>query len=791
MQLTIDNLDGKGAISYTNALSVGVPLVMERVLNAPSRCTAELLQGVCGLALPMRNGRVVVTSDAGTVMFTGYLATEPVAVYRGMSATTGTQYAAKITAISDEWLLDKQGPAVAGTSLALDAGTLLQRLTSRVQTGASTLAVETEGVTLQTLSVFRPDATASWSESAGSAAAAAYAGYRALAGQVTLQPAASVTHAVADTDGTLVVQDFNGSNVRELANDVTLSGGEEPAAYVTEIFEGDGTTSVFTLSEAPMKSTHATLLEDSFDEAAIDAQVWAWNDPGSRLSLTSAGLTMNGGNGFDGQTTLASLDMIEMGGAVTVQLSGVVLSGMNASDGMLGAMYNGLPVLANCFAGFRVRQQTSGTSSTTVIVPVVNGAEVGAVFTPLSEHTYTLRLRLWCAEMLRLGQVYSALVEGVVQSFGSAGGVDAAMQVVFELVDEGAASNTPATVLFDTAVNGAATGTPARCTFVAVNSTQVYGSVSAIRVTRPGSMWVQSQPPSAQMQTRLMGLAGEGVDCTVEYGSTATTGKVTFLAGRVPVANEVIRVLYRGQQRSVARMANAASIMQEAATGVGLARWLGKVISPEARCSVDCESAAQALLAMSTSRAAALRGSYAQTNPASDVWPGDVLSATIDGVTTSMLVRAVTIEDTGAIAETLNYKLALANDWAAELADGLGVRVSEAISADAVLPMSAETTPGAMPANLPQMTVAVSGAAIAIDAGVVPPAGGGFEVRRRDFDFSAASDVDLVMRSPVRSFSIPRAAQVERYFVRMYDASTPPVYSRFSSAVLVNAPLSM
>jgi hypothetical protein len=42
----------------------------------------------------------------------------------------------------------------------------------------------------------------------------------------------------------------------------------------------------------------------------------------------------------------------------------------------------------------------------------------------------------------------------------------------------------------------------------------------------------------------------------------------------------------------------------------------------------------------------------------------------------------------------------------------------------------------------------------------------------------------------VRSFSSPRAAQLEKYYVRMYDASTPPLYSRFSSAVFVDAPVS-
>jgi hypothetical protein len=36
---------------------------------------------------------------------------------------------------------------------------------------------------------------------------------------------------------------------------------------------------------------------------------------------------------------------------------------------------------------------------------------------------------------------------------------------------------------------------------------------------------------------------------------------------------------------------------------------------------------------------------------------------------------------------------------------------------------------------------------------------------------------------------VPREGQVERYFVRMYDGSNPPVYSRFSSAVFTNLPI--
>jgi dihydroxyacetone kinase len=90
-----------------------------------------------------------------------------------------------------------------------------------------------------------------------------------------------------------------------------------------------------------------------------------------------------------------------------------------------------------------------------------------------------------------------------------------------------------------------------------------------------------------------------------------------------------------------------------------------------------------------------------------------------------------------------------------------------------------------------QLTVtSLTETALQVDAGMAPPAGGGFEVRLKDWEFGVGVDgADLVLRSPVRSFSIPCAAQVERYYVRMYDASTPPLYSRFSSAVFVNVPV--
>jgi hypothetical protein len=331
------------------------------------------------------------------------------------------------------------------------------------------------------------------------------------------------------------------------------------------------------------------------------------------------------------------------------------------------------------------------------------------------------------------------------------------------------------------------------CAFVLANSIQLYGSIGAINLTRNGSMWVVSTLPSGVLQTRLMGTAGQGVDCTVNYGTAAgAPGKVKFLAGRIPVAGERITVSYRNQRRSVARLADAGSVASEAVNGApGTCRWLGSVTLPVARSSADCESAAQAVLAFATSRTAAVAGKYALVNPPQDIWPGDVLAITSEGVTSSLLVRSVVVTDGGAVPEVLHYAVTFANDWATEWEAGIGTKLSQSIATNAWLPEAASSAPGQVLANLQQLTVtSLNATTIQVNTGITPPAGGGFEVRLIDWQFGIGVDgADLVLRSPVENFSFPCAAQIEQYYIRMYDGSTPPLYSRFSSAVFVNMPV--
>jgi hypothetical protein len=399
-------------VDYSAALCADGPLKIERTLNAPSVCSGMLDVSDAALSVPVRRGRVIATAANGTVLFTGYIATDPEAVYAG-TGMKGTVYRYAFNAVSDEWLLDKQAVPLSGAGLAQSGGQLLKTLTGRVDAGLFTAMGVMNGLSV---GVFEPVQTESWSVNAGAVASAAYAAYRVLDGAVSLQPAGTVTHALSDGDGTLQVAALKTTSMKELANDVTVSGEMEPTAYVTETFAGDGTTTVFQLSEDPFRpkktANSGQFLSDSFNESGLDTQIWQVTDPGSHLGLSSTGLTMTGGNGFDGQTTLTAIDVVELGGTLVIEAGSLQLGG--ASAGVVCGLYSGATQSANCFVGYNVRQNGGSTA----VVPLVNGAEVGTVFTLLEGHVYTLRIRLHCVEMQRVLQTYYAMVDGVVQVFG-------------------------------------------------------------------------------------------------------------------------------------------------------------------------------------------------------------------------------------------------------------------------------------------------------------------------------------------------------------------------------------
>jgi hypothetical protein len=388
-----------------------------------------------------------------------------------------------------------------------------------------------------------------------------------------------------------------------------------------------------------------------------------------------------------------------------------------------------------------------------------------------------------CSEVERNTQAYRVVGDAGLVEFGGNGVVVAGnvLMDVQEFVD--GVAGTPV-VLYD----GAIGYLPGSFTVAAASSVNLIGTMRSLFLKGLGTGWVSSIAPGGTLssaQTLGVGTVSDGSVCNL-----TRTGFLTFYTGYAPVLGTIVAVQYRSAGRAVGRAVNAASQAALAAAGSpATAVWTGSVTEPKGRSSRDCRNAATALVTAATSVSAAWSGSYRTSNfgLSADVWPGDALlleSASL-GLNVQVVVRSVVLEYGASSPDVVRYAIAFSNDWA----NDLSIRTSRTVPEDAWLPALVAPT---YLANLDGLTVtAISPTSVSVNTGVTAPSGGGFEVRRRDFAFQAGNDPDLVIRSVVSTFDIPRATAADRFYVRMYDGSTPPNYSEFSVGLFVNLPLSL
>jgi len=760
---------------YTSALDAARPLTIERKLNEPSICQLWLALPTKGsLTTPSRNQSISLTGDDGTLYFTGYIAVNPLPEYAGFGME-GPRYRFAIQALSDEVLLNQllmpPSTGVTGES----AGSLMAGLVTR--TGSTSLSAHSLSLSVS-VSNFVPTPGAPFSKSAGQLASVARAAYRAVNGALTLSPVQTTVHALNESDGSLSLANlaFTASVKRTLANDVTVCGEHEPVAYVTEYFLGDGITTQFYLTAEPYfpASSKTTIIRELFNQAEIDERVWGNTGGPGYLSLGAGGLAMNGGNGFDGQTVLSWLDPVEMGGTLLLEAEGVTLS--PGSSGILAGFFTGGEDAAGCTTGFQVTSQ-QGTGAVT-LQPFIQGTPAGTTLAINPANQYTLRVRVHCPECERVLAIYrSSGDSGPITAGGEWKLCPGKLQLEVQEFVNGVGAM-PMT-LYD----GAIANVPGSCTVVAASSLNLIGSMRAFNLSNLGSGWVVSTPPSGGTYTRRVGSTVEAAECYLER-----SGKVVFYIGFAPVVGEQIAVSYRSLGRAVGRAVNTAS--QQALAQAGsptVATWIGSVTDPPARCSADCRNAAMVMEQAAAGVSALWSGTYKGTRNsfASDVWPGDalLLNAPSTDLNAQVVVRTVKVSYRASYPDLVEYAIQFANDWA----DDLAIKTSATVPADTWLPAPIAPT---VLANLTGLTVTtLSGSTVGISAGVTPPVGGGFEVRRRDFAFMPGEDPGLVARATLPNMIFARESANDRFYIRMFDGETPPNYSEFSTALFINLPL--
>jgi hypothetical protein len=781
MKLLIDNRDGLGPQDYTARVDSSKSPSLMRRLNSPAELKFGLVGGAGSLAVPVIGGRVTLTLSNGNDLFTGYIVQSPTYQYLGW-ADRGVIYRYEVDALSDVMLMDQKAPPPHPPFVARSAGNAFKQLTAEALPGWFDVSGVEAGDPIPYYSV---NPAKKWTTSSAEIALSARCSYRDDNGKLLFAPLGMNTYVLAENAATFSPDDLRLQSVNRLVNDLTILGPLEPSAHVKDYFVGDGHTTKFYMSQKPFTRSsqvalyNRTILDEIYLE--LDPTHWIVTDPLNVITAGNGQLQVAGGTGVDGQTLLNFIEKIELGGATMLEHGDFVFNA--ASDGVIGGLYAGAVSVAGCLAGFRVTPVGANSN----IQALIEGSVTGTPLATQAGHHYVFTTQLYPTEVYRMQQVFHSWLHPSGAARGG-GAVACNVRVVLEVHDidplNPATQIAPATVLYDDILANA----PGFCTYALTNAGNIQCSVAFTYIWLPVDALVRSTPYEENTVTVLVGSLREGAECQV-----STAPALEFYPEYIPAANELIEVSYRGQGHAMARVINSASVAAHRRGGDdgvrGSVRELGM---PVARTSADCETGALALFDDAGQGWAGEYQAWSRFLPggAADIFPGDGLAVNVPSRIASFaaVVREVDVQIADIAGENSRYILRFvdAGDPSLDL-----TFVTALVKQTQVLtPIDVTEVGNFYLADLTDAEVTnVTSTTVTIDVGFTPVAGGGIEVRFSDQGWGAGYNGDLVGRFTSSSFTLTRYARAQTYFLRSYDGSGPPKYSRYSTALHVDYPL--
>jgi hypothetical protein len=780
MNLTIDNLQGQGPQSYTGGLDGTKPPEIQRKLNQPAELRFSLVANLAGFVIPLTGGRVVLGKANGSLLFTGYVTAAPECEYLGWGEQTPV-YRYNVVAQSDEVLLDQKALPNRPPFVERSAGSAVRQLAQDLLPGWFDMAA-VQGV--DTLATYAVNPQESFSFHAAEIALAARASFQAMNGALILAPVGAAAYALNESDANFSPEGLWLSSPNLVANELTVIGEDEPQAYVRDYFVGDGESLKFYLSQKPFAQAKPALIDEEYLGLGLDPTTWVVSDPSSAVSVVAQTLQIAGGTGVDGQTTVSFIEQIELGGALELQHGDVSFTA--PSRGVLGGLYAGAISVAGCLAGFQVTP--AGVGST--IQALINGSVTGPAMVTTPGHQYFFTTYLYSMEVYRSGETYHSSLHAAGSGWGGAA-VAADLRLVLEVQDidpsNPATLVAPATVLYDDVMENA----PGFCTYALVNAASMQCSIAYTYVAHISLAEVRTALPSANYVTQLVGALSDGAACEI-----TSDPSLDFYPQYVPALNQLIVASYRGSGRAVAQVRNAASVASlHNGADDGTRGSVRVAKTPGARTDVDCENATLAIL--DDAVGVAWSGSYETWSDflpgaAADIFPGDAIAVNVPsrGASFAAIVREVGIQIVDPADDRGFYTIGFANDLAAPLAIEFGASTT-VIALQDMPPLLETTEVGAYyQVDLTEAQItAVTSTTVQVDAGMTPVSGFGIEVRENDYGWGQANDRNLLGRFSSQTFNLARLAQTQDYFLRLYDGSSPPKYSRYSAALHVDYPL--
>ncbi len=778
MKLLIDNLDGRGALDYTAFVDSSKNPSLVRKLNRAGEFKFGL---VAGNIVPVIGARVTLTLSNGNSLFTGYVAQTLTYQYSGW-ADRGAVYLYEMVALSDVMLMDLKAPPPHPPFVDRNAGDAFRQLTAEALPGWFDVTSVLAGDSIPYFSV---NPAKEWTVSAEEIALSARCSYRDDNGKLFFAPVGANTYGLAENGVPFSPGDLKLQSVNRLVNDLTILGQLEPSAHVKDYFVGDGLTTKFYLSQKPFTRSNEiplynrTILDEIY--AKLDPTHWSVTDPLHAITVSNGQLQVAGGTGTDGQTLLDFIEKIELGGATVMVHGDFVFNA--ASDGVIGGLYPGGVSIAGCAAGFRITPSGANCN----LQALVGGSVTGTALATQAGHNYVFTTQLYPAEVYRAQQVFHSSLHPSGAARGG-GAVACDVRVVLEIHDidptNPATQTAPATVLYDGVISNA----PGFCTYALINAANMQCSVAFTYIWLAVDALVRSTVPGQNTRTRRTGSLLEGAECHV-----SNEPSLQFYPGYAPLANESIEVVYRGRGHAMARVIDSPSIAAHQRGGDdGVRGSVRQIGMPLPRTSADCETAALALLDDSGQGWSGEYQSWSQFLPggAADILPGDGLAVNVPSRMASFLaiVREVDVQILVIAGENSRYTLRFvdAGDPSLDFAF-----VTALVKQPKVLtPIDVSVVGNVYLADLTNAEVTtVTSTTVTMDVGFTPVAGGGIEVRYTDAGWGVDNNRNLVGRFTSASFTLTRYARAQTYFLRSYDGSGPPKYSRYSTALHVDYPL--
>jgi hypothetical protein len=781
MNLLIDNFDGLGPQDYTAFVDSSKSPTLVRKLNSPAELRFGLVGGTGSPVVPAIGGRVTLTLSSGNDLFTGYIVQTPTYQYLGW-ADPGLVYRYEVDALSDVMLMDQKAPPAHPPFVDRSAGSAFDQLTAEALPSWFGLSGVEAGDPIPYYSV---NPAKKWTASAAEIALSGRCSYRDDNGNLFFAPLAANIYALAENTTTFSPGDLQLQSVNRLINDLTILGPLEPSAHVKDYFCGDGYTTYFYMSQKPFTRSsqvalyNRTILDEIYTE--LDPTHWIVTDPLGVISVSNGQLQVAGGTGVDGQTLLNFIEHVELGGATMLEHGDVVFDA--ASNGVIGGLYAGAISIAGCLAGFRITPSGDYCN----IQALVGGTVAGTALATQAGHHYVFTTMLYPAETYRMQQVFhSSLYPSGSPRGGAAVACD--VRVVLEVQDidptNPATQIAPATVLFDDIIPDA----PGFCSYALINAGSIQCSLAFTYIWLPVDALVRGTLPGEDTVTILTGSLLDGAECQV-----TTSPALEFYPEYIPAANELIEVSYRGQGHAIARVIDSASIAAHQRGGDdGVRGSVREIGLPLPRTSADCEIAALALLDDAGQGWSGEYQAWSQFLPggAADIFPGDGLAVNVPSrmATFTAIVREVDVEIADIAAENSRYTLRFVDAGDPSLDFSFVTALMK--QTQVLTPIDVTQVGNYYLADLTDAEVTnVTSTTVTIDVGFTPVAGGGVEVRYSDQGWGVGYNGNLVGRFTNESVELTRYARAQSYFLRSYDGSEPPKYSRYSAALHVDYPL--